>query len=199
MILYGQVLFSESHDSKFKTKTDQDVDPRLNRLSLVRPVQDRLSFVNVGPLSKRSVFLCSSSSCPYVVQIILRNENFTPPAIGGHDRANYLKLTSIRNLLGRAGQLFLLFGMLARNEEGKLCLEDGESRVVLDMEDAVPGEGLFTEGCMVLIEGEYTVEETVRVLAMGHPPSERRNIARSLHGHVDFLGGGAVSLKEEVR
>lgn len=199
MILYGQVLFSESHDSKFKTKTDQDVDPRLNRLSLVRRVQDRLSFVNVGPLSKRSVFLCSSSSCPYVVQIILRNENFTPPAIGGHDRANYLKLTSIRNLLGRAGQLFLLFGMLARNEEGKLCLEDGESRVVLDMEDAVPGEGLFTEGCMVLIEGEYTVEETVRVLAMGHPPSERRNIARSLHGHVDFLGGGAVSLKEEVR
>lgn len=37
---------------------------------------------------------------------------------------------------------------------------------------------MFTEGCMVLIEGEYTVEETVRVLAMGHPPSEKRDIAR---------------------
>jgi DNA polymerase epsilon subunit 2 len=72
---------------------------------------------------------------------------------------------------------------------------------------------MFTEGCMVLIEGEYTIEETVRVLAMGHPPSEKRDIARSaslccndhtlmsrsLHGHVDFLGTGAVSLKEEVR
>jgi DNA polymerase epsilon subunit 2 len=42
----------------------------------------------------------------------------------------------------------------------------------------VPGEGLFTEGCMVLIEGEYTVEEDVRVLAMGHPPSEKRDISR---------------------
>lgn len=52
---------------------------------------------------------------------------------------------------------------------------------------------------MVLIEGEYTEEETVRVLAMGHPPSEKRDVARGLHGHVDFLGGGAVSLKEEVR
>lgn len=31
---------------------------------------------------------------------------------------------------------------------------------------------------MVLIEGEYTVEETVRVLAMGHPPSEKRDVAR---------------------
>lgn len=75
----------------------------------------------------------TSSSC----QIILRNENFTPPAIGGHDRANYLKLTSTRNLLGRAGQLFLLFGMLSRDPQGKLCLEDGEGRAVLDMEDAV--------------------------------------------------------------
>jgi hypothetical protein len=73
---------------------------------------------------------------------------------------------------------------------------------------------------MVLVEGEYTIEETVRVLAMGHPPSEKREIARfvvcppktrrnsshraeplarALHGHVDFLGTGALSLKEEVR
>jgi DNA polymerase epsilon subunit 2 len=53
------------------------------------------------------------------------------------DRSNYLKLTSTRNLLGRAGQLFLLFGMLSRDPKGRLCLEDGEGRVVLDMEDAV--------------------------------------------------------------
>lgn len=70
-------------------------------------------------------------------QIALRNENFTPPAIGGHDRQNYLKLTSTRNLLGRVGQLFLLFGMLSRDPQGRLCLEDGEGRVLLDMEDAV--------------------------------------------------------------
>jgi DNA polymerase epsilon subunit 2 len=37
---------------------------------------------------------------------------------------------------------------------------------------------MFTDGCMVLVEGEYTVEETVRVLAMGHPPCERRDAAR---------------------
>lgn len=108
-------------------------------------------------------------------------------------------MTSTRNLLGRAGQLFLLFGMLSRNPEGRLTLEDGDGRVVLDMEDAVPGEGLFTEGCMVLIEGEYTVDDTLRVLAMGHPPSEKRHIARGLHGHVDFLGGGAMSVKEEKK
>lgn len=78
-------------------------------------------------------YVCSDAD----YQIILRNENFTPPAIGGHDRSNYLKLTSIQNLLGRAGQLFLLFGMLSRDPAGRLCLEDGEGRVMLDMEDAV--------------------------------------------------------------
>lgn len=57
--------------------------------------------------------------------------------MGGHDRQEYLRLTSTRNLLGRQGQLFLLFGMLSRNPEGRLCLEDGEGAVVLDMEDAV--------------------------------------------------------------
>lgn len=31
---------------------------------------------------------------------------------------------------------------------------------------------------MVLVEGEYTIEETIRVLAMGHPPSEKREIAK---------------------
>ncbi|ORY29159.1 putative DNA polymerase epsilon subunit B [Naematelia encephala] len=150
-----------------------------------------------GQASSRSAFL--RERWGIIKEVILRNENFTPPAIGGHDRSNYLKLTSTRNLLGRAGQLFLLFGMLSRDMEGRLCLEDGEGRVRLDMEDAVPGEGLFTEGCMVLIEGEYTIDETIRVLAMGHPPSEKREVSRNLHGHTDFLGTGAMSLKEEQK
>lgn len=134
-----------------------------------------------------------------IKQIVLRNENFMPPALGGRDRADYLKLTSTRNLLGRANQLFLLFGMLSRNPTGELILEDGEGSVVLDMREAVPGEGLYTEGCMVLVEGEYTEQETVKVLAMGHPPSEKRDAARAIFGHVDFLGCGATSLKEEEK
>lgn len=88
-------------------------------------------------------------------KVILRNENFTPPAIGGHDRANYLKLTSTRNLLGRAGQLFLLFGMLSRDPEGRLCLEDGEGRVRLDMTDAVschPSEAPSRSSCHRYLE-----------------------------------------------
>jgi DNA polymerase epsilon subunit 2 len=41
-----------------------------------------------------------------------------------------------------------------------------------------PSEGLFTEGCFVLVEGDYNDEEVLEVIAIGHPPSERRIAAR---------------------
>lgn len=47
------------------------------------------------------------------------------------------KLTSTRNLLGRAGGRFLLFGMLTRSPEGRLCLEDLDGTVPLDISQTV--------------------------------------------------------------
>ncbi|KAG8902425.1 DNA-directed DNA polymerase epsilon, subunit B [Tulasnella sp. 403] len=132
-----------------------------------------------------------------IKQVVLRNENFSPPAIAGRDRDNYLKLTSTKNLLGRTGQRFLLFGMLTHAPDGRLCLEDLEGRVVLDISETGPSEGLFTEGCFVLVEGDYTEEEVLQVIAIGHPPSERRDAARSVYGHIDFLGKGATTVAED--
>jgi DNA polymerase epsilon subunit 2 len=101
-------------------------------------------------------------------------------------------------MLGRAGQRFLLFGMLTHSPDGRLCLEDLDGRVPLDISETVrflteinafqrrissylsqgPSEGLFTEGCFVLVEGEYTDDEVLVVIALGHPPSEKREVAR---------------------
>ncbi|KAL7417965.1 putative epsilon DNA polymerase [Mrakia frigida] len=145
----------------------------------------------------RAAFL--RERCDLVRQVILRSEHFTPPVLGGKDREEYMKLTSIKNLLGRPNQRFLLFGMLGRTAEGDLCLEDGDGIVTLDMEETSFGTGMFTEGCLVLVEGEYTDEEIMKVIEMGHPPSEKRAVARSIYGHVDFLGVGATSLKDEEK
>lgn len=41
-----------------------------------------------------------------------------------------------------------------------------------------PGEGLYTEGCIALVEGEYTEEGTLEVIAIGQPPCEDRESAR---------------------
>lgn len=130
--------------------------------------------------------------------IVLRNEYFLPPlavGAGRGERSSFMKLTTTKNLLGRQGERCLLFGRLSTTAEGFYALEDAEGSVELDLTHAVPGEGIFTEGAFILVEGEYTLQEKLRALAIGHPPSEPRDEARKLFGHVDFLGTGAVPQK----
>lgn len=48
-----------------------------------------------------------------------------------------MQLTSIKNLLGRQGGHFLIFGLLARMEDGAFYLEDLDDKVELDLSEAV--------------------------------------------------------------
>ncbi|KAF7332054.1 DNA polymerase epsilon subunit [Mycena kentingensis (nom. inval.)] len=148
-----------------------------------------------------------------IKQSVLRNEHFAPSTLPSRDRERLVTLRSTKQLLGRAGERFLLLGMLAHNKEGKLCIEDADGSVELDFSKLVgaancihpashvskdePGDGLFTEGSFALVEGEYTDEATLEIVAIGQPPCETRETARSIYGHIDFLGKGATSLLED--
>ncbi|KAI0270066.1 DNA polymerase epsilon subunit B [Russula aff. rugulosa BPL654] len=135
-----------------------------------------------------------------IKQTILRNEHFAPSTIPSRDREHLLTLKSTKQLLGRAGQRFLLFGMLIHSKEGKLCLEDLDGVVELDFSQLdQPSEGLFTEGSFALVEGDYTENATFSVIAVGHPPCESRETARSIFGHIDFLGKGATTPLEDTQ
>ena len=94
-------------------------------------------------------------------------------------------------------------------------MEDDDGIVELDMSQLVscpkfvdgvltvcqesPEDGLFTEGCFAMAEGVYTEDSTFLLTALGHPPCETRTLARSIYGHIDFLGKGATTLAEDVR
>ncbi|KAF8165254.1 epsilon DNA polymerase [Crassisporium funariophilum] len=131
-------------------------------------------------------------------QCVLRNEHFAPSTLPSRDREKLVTLKSTKQLLGRFGERFLLLGMLTYNKEGKLCLEDADGTVELDFTTLdEPGDGLFSEGCFALVEGEYTEEATLEIIAVGQPPCEPRDVARSIYGHIDFLGKGATSLLED--
>ncbi|EGO01867.1 hypothetical protein SERLA73DRAFT_177419 [Serpula lacrymans var. lacrymans S7.3] len=133
-----------------------------------------------------------------IKQSILRNEHFAPSTLPSRDREHLVTLKSTKQLLGRPGERFLLLGMLARNMEGKLCVEDSDGSAELDLSRLEePGEGLYTEGCFALVEGEYTEDGTLEVVAMGQPPCEDRDTTRSIYGHIDFLGKGSTTLLED--
>ncbi|KAF8663414.1 hypothetical protein AX16_000986 [Volvariella volvacea WC 439] len=135
-----------------------------------------------------------------IKQCVLRNEHFAPSTLPSRDRERLVTLRSTKQLLGRPGERFLLLGMLAHNQEGKICLEDADGSVVLDFSKLdEPGDGLFTEGCFALVEGEYTNEATLEIIAIGQPPCEPREVARSIYGHIDFLGKGSTSLMEDTQ
>lgn len=173
-----KIIFDERRKMFEKLSTEK------KKLTILPPPQAK-----PGHLAERLQILKS---------VIMRNENFLPPLASGSSRERdaFMKLTSTANLLGRQGQRFLLFGMLCTSSDGRYALEDADGMVGLDLDEAIPGEGIFCEGSMILVEGEYTAEERIRAFAIGHPPSESRETAKLFCGSTDFNGTGSLTTQE---
>ena len=86
---------------------------------------------------------------------VLRNAAFTPPLLGAASTkaVDYCQLTPIESLPSAVGKHYLL-GMLTELEEGSLYLEDLNANVKLDLSTVVTSAGIFTDHCIVLVEGE---------------------------------------------
>ncbi|EPX71088.1 DNA polymerase epsilon catalytic subunit B [Schizosaccharomyces octosporus yFS286] len=120
---------------------------------------------------------------------ILRNENFQNPSFSGSfSQTNSHQITPIRNLLGRSGDDFLLFGLLSLAPDGKLWLEDLDSQVQLDISKATFGFGHFCAGCFVLVNGHFMDSGVFLVTEVGHPPIERREASLKALSQVDSFG-----------
>lgn len=66
-----------------------------------------------------------------------------------------LQLSTIESLLGSTGTK-VLFGMLTQPEEGAWYLEDLGALIRLDLSHAHTTNNFFTEGCQVVVQGEYS-------------------------------------------
>ena len=69
--------------------------------------------------------------------------------------------------------------MLTRREEGKYHLEDMNGNVEIDLSEVRVTDGLFTLGCIVVVEG-YIGEDSAlfHVDTMGFPPPETRYVQK---------------------
>ncbi|GAB5365978.1 hypothetical protein AAMO2058_001105100 [Amorphochlora amoebiformis] len=110
-----------------------------------------------------------------VLQRLMHQKQFAPTESRFDKGRKYVKLTQIRSLLTQSSEneSRVVFGMLSCIEEGKYFLEDVDSNVELDLSKAKIDTGLYTENCMVLVEGILN-EDVFEVASMSFPLAETR-------------------------
>lgn len=129
----------------------------------------------------------------------MRNPVFAPQVMGTwkQSRVTITPIESVTSTDSGDGLLCLL-GMLTQPESGKFCLEDLRDKVSLDISSAVTMPGLFTETCVVLVQGKYrSADDVFEVQMMGFPPAERRLDSLLAMGRVDTLG--AFNTPDELK
>ncbi|XP_059179397.1 DNA polymerase epsilon subunit 2-like isoform X2 [Physella acuta] len=135
-------------------------------------------------------------------QRTLRNDLFTPPAIGSIEAdSNKFQLKPVEYLVGSTSKVgnVLVLGMLVQLKEGKWYIEDPTGHVQLDLSEATFQPGLFTENSFVLAEGWYE-DGTFYVEAFGLPPPEKAETTRSYFGNINFFGGpSSIQVKSSNR
>ncbi|KAG5370099.1 DNA polymerase epsilon subunit B [Yarrowia sp. C11] len=109
-----------------------------------------------------------------------------------NDDTTDLKITSIRSLIGRQGD-FSIFGMLSKNPEQKICLQDDTGRILLILAAGCkPDPGVYyPEGSFVICHGRYIKSgdaEVFVVVNMGPPVAEKRQDTITAYGNMDYLG-----------
>lgn len=110
-------------------------------------------------------------------------------------------ITLIKNVLGRDGNKFILFGLLSKNVNGNYILEDSSDYIELNLSQTYKTEGSFyAPGMCVIVEGIYSasggsmsndanvISGCFHVSNIGHPPAERRDASLENYGHLDFMG-----------
>jgi len=138
-----------------------------------------------------------------------RNENFQKTSFASisslanslHNSKITNEITLVKNLLGRDGSKFIIFGLLSKNSNGDYILEDCTDYIELNLRQTYKTPGLFfSVGMFVIVEGIYSasggnsnsstdyIGGCFYASNVGHPPAERREISDENYGNIDFLG-----------
>lgn len=103
---------------------------------------------------------------------------------------DHSQITLIKNLLGRHGKHFIIFGLLTRNQEGKFKLQDSTDSIQLDLTNAYPNEEFFYfEGCLLFCDGMYVNfngKSKFITNLIYHPTCESRSKFFHHFGYLNF-------------
>ncbi|VEU23493.1 DEKNAAC104656 [Brettanomyces naardenensis] len=128
---------------------------------------------------------------------LLRNEHFQPSSFSStnsitgsiHPKLETQQIVPIKNLLGRHGQRFTMFGLLTANAMGLWQLQDDSDAIVLELSQCIfPTNCFITPGNYVVCDGIYSNSGKFYVSSMVPPPPEDREASLDALGNIDFTG-----------
>ncbi|KAJ5076958.1 DNA polymerase epsilon subunit be [Anaeramoeba ignava] len=100
---------------------------------------------------------------------------------------NSFQLTPVNALLGLRNQT-IVCGMIYKLEDGGFYLEDKTGTIKLNLENTNITTGVFTETCIVLVEG-YCEGDAFIAETLGFPPCEKREETIKALGYTLNRGG----------
>jgi DNA polymerase epsilon subunit 2 len=151
--------------------------------------------LHASAAAQRDVY---ASRLALIRQRILRNKIFKRPALERRSGPAGLSLSDVEALQPNSGQQCVL-GLLCEPSEGEYHLEDLTGFVPVDLSRARPLEGLFTLGCIVLVEGELTAEGIFEVSMLSHPFPEEREATRAVLDGMCAFGPSISSNSDKAR
>lgn len=128
---------------------------------------------------------------------LLRNDHFQPRTFSSmnsitgsfHPQMANQQITSIKNLLGRHGEHFVLFGILTLSSAGLWQLQDDTDTIILELSQCIfPTNCFVTSGNYVICDGIYSNSGKFYVSALASPPSEPQEVSIDSLGNIDFNG-----------
>ncbi|VDK18131.1 unnamed protein product [Anisakis simplex] len=100
------------------------------------------------------------------------------------------QLSTVEKLLGsRCKQSnVIVLGILTQSSVDSYQLEDLTGSINVDLSNATFHSGLYTDGCIMLLEGYYNAD-LLTVTGVGLPPVENAEMTRSYFGDANWFGG----------
>ncbi|KAI3406930.1 DPB2 [Candida oxycetoniae] len=172
--------------------------------------KEKLPILASLSLNARACVESKNNQYHLIMDRLSRNENFQKSSMTSISNLSALakdgvilhnEITLIKNMLGRDGQKFLLFGLLSKNSSGEFILEDSTDHIELNLSQALKNQSSFyCAGMFILVEGIYSASGgksnqnqdymggCFYVSNIANPPAERRDKSLEAYGLVDFLG-----------
>lgn len=114
--------------------------------------------------------------------------------------AEGMEISTLDCLQGTNTDMIIL-GILVLNEEGTIQMQDNTKVIDLDISECDWGKGYFTNGCIVLCQGNFK-NDVLKAKAIVHPPPAFNNATFEDKFDNDFFGAitkGFKSIKEEKK